>query len=102
MIGGGIAGVSIAYELAAHRRVTLLEAEASLAIHSTGRSAATYLPGHGGPQVRADQREPPPVCPAGEELGAPALLRPRPVLWAAFEVQSYPFAISPVFAVLRM
>ncbi|MCA1835908.1 MAG: FAD-binding oxidoreductase, partial [Actinobacteria bacterium] len=49
VIGGGIAGVSIAYELAAHRRVTLLESESSLATHSTGRSAAMYVPGHGGP-----------------------------------------------------
>lgn len=86
MIGGGIAGVSIAYELAAHRRVTLLETETSLAIHSTGRSAAMYVPGHGGPQVRAlINASRPRFARLAEELGAPALLRPRPVLWAAFD-----------------
>jgi D-arginine dehydrogenase len=86
VIGGGIAGVSVAYELAAHRRVTLLEAEASLAIHSTGRSAAMYVPGHGGPQVRAlINASRPRFARLAEELGAPALLRPRPVLRVAFD-----------------
>jgi D-arginine dehydrogenase len=86
VIGGGIAGVSIAYELAAHRRVTLLESETRLAIHSTGRSAAMYVPGHGGPLVRAlINASGPRFASLTEELGAPALLRPRPVLWAAFD-----------------
>jgi D-arginine dehydrogenase len=44
VIGGGIAGVSIAYELAAYHRVTLLETETSWATHSTGRSAAMCVP----------------------------------------------------------
>ncbi|MGH3887614.1 MAG: NAD(P)/FAD-dependent oxidoreductase [Pseudonocardiaceae bacterium] len=86
VIGGGIAGVSVAYELAAHRRVTLLETETSLATHSTGRSAAMYVPGHGGPQVRAlINASGPRFASLSEELGAPTLLRPRPVFWAAFD-----------------
>src|SRR5918998_3394596 len=86
VIGGGIAGVSIAYELAACRRVTLLETETSLAAHSTGRSAATYLPGHGGARVRPlINASGPRFARLAKELGAPALLRPRPVLWAAFD-----------------
>lgn len=85
-IGGGIAGVSIAYELAAYRRVTLLETETSLATHATGRSAAMYVPGHGGPRVRPlINASGPRFARLAEELGAPALLRPRPVLWAAFD-----------------
>ncbi|MGH3984540.1 MAG: NAD(P)/FAD-dependent oxidoreductase [Pseudonocardiaceae bacterium] len=86
VIGGGIAGVSVAYELAAFRRVTLLETETSLATHATGRSATMYMPGHGGPQVRAlIKASGPRFARLAEELGAPALLRPRPVLWAAFD-----------------
>ncbi|MGH3776110.1 MAG: NAD(P)/FAD-dependent oxidoreductase [Pseudonocardiaceae bacterium] len=86
VIGGGIAGVSVAYELAAHRQVTLLETETSLATHSTGRSAAMYVPGHGGPLVRAlINASGPRFASLAEELGPPALLRPRPVLWAAFD-----------------
>ncbi len=86
VIGGGIAGVSVAYELAAHRRVTLLETETSLAAHSTGRSAAIYVPGHGSPLMRAlINASGPRFAGLAEELGAPTLLRPRPVLWAAFD-----------------
>lgn len=86
MIGGGIAGVSIAYELAAHRRVTLLETETSLAMHSTGRSAAMYVPGHGGPLVRLlIKASGPRFAALTKQLDAPALLHPRPVLWAAFD-----------------
>ncbi|MGH3599523.1 MAG: NAD(P)/FAD-dependent oxidoreductase, partial [Pseudonocardiaceae bacterium] len=86
MIGGGIAGVSVAYELAAYGRVTLLETETRLAIHSTGRSAAMYVPGHGSQQVRAlINASGPRFASLAEELGAPTLLRPRPVLWTAFD-----------------
>ena len=52
VIGGGIAGVSLAYELAADRDVLLLEAESALAIHTTGRSAATWIDSYGPPFVR--------------------------------------------------
>lgn len=47
VIGGGIAGVSIAHELAADRSVCVLEAERELATHTTGRSAATWVAGYG-------------------------------------------------------
>ena len=53
VIGGGIAGVSLAYELQADRRVGLLEMETHLAFHTTGRSAATFLETYGGAQIRA-------------------------------------------------
>jgi D-arginine dehydrogenase len=52
IIGGGIAGVSIGYELADDFDVTLLEAESSLAMHTTGRSAATWIGSYGPEQVR--------------------------------------------------
>lgn len=52
VIGGGIAGVSIACELSADRTVCLLEMESTLAFHTTGRSAATFLETYGGPEIR--------------------------------------------------
>lgn len=42
VIGGGIAGASAAYELAAHGEVLLLEREDVAGHHTTGRSAALY------------------------------------------------------------
>ncbi|TIX80028.1 MAG: FAD-dependent oxidoreductase, partial [Mesorhizobium sp.] len=42
IIGGGIAGASAAYELAAVSSVILLERESHCDCHSTGRSAASF------------------------------------------------------------
>lgn len=53
IIGGGIAGVSLGYELAADRTVGLLEMESTLAFHTTGRSAATWLGTYGNEPIRA-------------------------------------------------
>lgn len=53
VIGGGMAGVSLAYEAAADRRVVLLEMESTLAYHTTGRSAAMFLESYGGRTIRA-------------------------------------------------
>lgn len=51
VIGGGIAGVSAAAELSESASVVLLEREASLAYHTTGRSAALYFGSYGHPDV---------------------------------------------------
>lgn len=51
VIGGGIAGASAAYELAAERRVVLLEREDQPGYHSTGRSAAMLIDSYGVPSV---------------------------------------------------
>jgi D-arginine dehydrogenase len=53
VIGGGIAGASVAAELASDRRVAVLEAEAQPGYHSTGRSAAVFMPSYGPPVIRA-------------------------------------------------
>ena len=53
VIGAGIAGASIAYWLAPHRRTIVLERESQPGYHSTGRSAAQYIASYGTPQVRA-------------------------------------------------
>ncbi|MFI6757687.1 NAD(P)/FAD-dependent oxidoreductase [Micromonospora sp. NPDC050417] len=53
IIGGGIAGASAGYHLAAYGRVILLEMESVAGYHSTGRSAALFSEYYGGPVVRA-------------------------------------------------
>lgn len=80
VIGGGIAGVSAAYELAAAGSVVLLEQESQLAYHTTGRSAAMFLESYGGPQIRALTAASRPVFDA-----AGTLLTQRPLLWVAEE-----------------
>ena len=52
VIGGGIAGASAAYELAAHGGVVLLEREALPGQHTTGRSAAFLVESYGNAVVR--------------------------------------------------
>ncbi|SEM94845.1 Glycine/D-amino acid oxidase [Pseudorhodobacter antarcticus] len=47
IIGGGIAGVSLAARLAPFGSVLLLEGEGALAHHASGRSAALYEPHYG-------------------------------------------------------
>jgi D-arginine dehydrogenase len=83
VIGGGIAGASIGYELAGDRSVGLLEMEATLAYHTTGRSVATFLESYGGRTIRllttasrAFMQAPP------DGFGRP-LLKPLPLIWVA-------------------
>lgn len=52
VIGGGIAGVSVAAELSRKHRVTLLEMESQLAHHTTGRSAAMFLGSYGNSAIQ--------------------------------------------------
>ncbi|WP_420625474.1 NAD(P)/FAD-dependent oxidoreductase [Candidatus Poriferisodalis sp.] len=48
IVGGGIAGVSAAFELAARgHEVAVVERESTLTAHSTGRSAAQFLASYG-------------------------------------------------------
>ena len=53
IVGAGIAGASLAWRLAARRRVLLLEREAQPGSHATGRSAAMFMESYGPPAVRA-------------------------------------------------
>lgn len=84
VIGGGIAGVSIASHLAEHGRVTLMEMEPQPGYHSTGRSVSLFSETYGTPVIRALSRasrrfyfEPPRTfCTA-------PLVAPRPVLMIA-------------------
>ena len=85
VVGGGIAGVSAACELAeTGRSVVLLEQEEQLAHHTTGRSAAIFLESYGPPTVRAltvASRADYDAAP--ERFGTPRLLEPRSALWIA-------------------
>jgi D-arginine dehydrogenase len=53
VVGGGMGGVSAGFELSRHGTVAVLEREAQLAIHATGRSAAIFMETYGNATVRA-------------------------------------------------
>jgi len=53
ILGGGIAGLSVAARLVRHGRVVLLEGEEALGYHSSGRSVSFSHYGIGGQTVRA-------------------------------------------------
>lgn len=53
ILGGGIAGLSLAYFLGASRSVVVLEREENLGYHATGRSAAEFVLRYNSPQVCA-------------------------------------------------
>jgi D-arginine dehydrogenase len=84
VVGGGMVGASVAYELARSARVCLVEAEARPGVHATGRSAALFAPSYGGREIRAITRasygffdRPPPG------FSEQPLLRPRGNLYIA-------------------
>jgi D-arginine dehydrogenase len=81
VVGGGIAGISVAGELATEPglRVAVLERESQLAYHTSGRSAAAFLESYGSPEIRALTQA------SRATLEAAGLLSPRPVLWLALE-----------------
>lgn len=56
VVGGGIAGVSVAATLAETSKVVVLERESHPGLHSTGRSAALFSEIYGGEAVRALSR----------------------------------------------
>ena len=51
IVGGGIAGASLAYELSSQKNILLLEQEFSTGYHATGRSAAFWSQTYGGPDI---------------------------------------------------
>ncbi len=53
VIGAGIAGTSVAAELCHGNSVAMLEMESVAGYHTTGRSAATFVPSYGPPVIRA-------------------------------------------------
>ncbi len=53
IFGAGIAGASLAWRVASRLRVVLIEREDQPGYHSTGRSAAMFMPSYGPPGARA-------------------------------------------------
>jgi D-arginine dehydrogenase len=84
VLGAGMAGASVAAELAPHRRVLLLELEDQPGRHTTGRSAAMFFESYGNATVRGLTRasraflEQPP-----EGFVDVALMTPRAALFVA-------------------
>jgi D-arginine dehydrogenase len=88
VIGAGIAGASLGFQLAGHASVALLERESQPGYHSTGRSAAMFIESYGTPAIRALTR----ASRAFYEFPPPAfadhpLLTPRGVLYVARQDQ---------------
>lgn len=81
IIGGGMAGASLAAALAGKASVLLLEAEPQPGYHATGRSAAFWTESYGGPGVQ------PLTTASGPFLREHGLLAPRGALTLAREEQ---------------
>lgn len=84
VVGAGIAGASVARELARSARVVLIEREQQPGYHTTGRSAALFSAIYGPAPIRALSRASLPFFRnPPEEFGQHALLTPRGVLMTA-------------------
>lgn len=84
IVGAGIAGASLAAELAPHARVLMLEAEDQPGYHATGRSAAFWSETYGGADIQPLSRASGPYLrqpPAG--MGGEGFLSPRGELFIA-------------------
>ncbi|MDE2620299.1 MAG: FAD-binding oxidoreductase [Sphingomonadales bacterium] len=78
IVGAGMAGASLAAELAAGGgRIVLLEAETAAGYHATGRSAAFWTESYGGPAIQ------PLTTASGPALRAGGYLTPRGALTIA-------------------
>ena len=84
VIGGGMAGSSVAAHLAQQQRVIVLEMEDQPGYHSTGRSAATYIANYGNATIRKFNRasrsflESPPI-----DFSEHSFLAPRGAIYLA-------------------
>jgi len=89
VIGAGMAGASLAWQIAPSASVILLERESQPGYHSTGRSAAMFMETYGTPMIQALTRasrafltQPP------DGFTDQALLHPRGVLYLATHEQT--------------
>lgn len=86
IIGAGIAGVGLAAALADTHKVVIIERESQAGYHSTGRSAAIFLPNYGNDAIRALNKVSAPLFENREQdLFPTPLLTPRGSLTVASE-----------------
>ena len=85
IIGGGIAGISAGACLARHLSVLVLEGEARIGYHATGRSAAILIRNYGNATLRALNLASAPFLEAPEEVSDESLLSPRGEMLVAGE-----------------
>ncbi|PWJ55511.1 D-arginine dehydrogenase [Quadrisphaera granulorum] len=85
VVGGGIAGLSLAAELAEMSggacSAVLVEAEPALATHTSARSARQMQPSYGPPPVQALTAASLPLVASIEDFTGRTVLRDRPLLW---------------------
>ncbi len=95
VIGGGIAGVSAAAEMAIGANVTVLEAEGALGYHASGRSAAMFLKTYGNEIIRAlSEASEPGHLDAGVLAPRGMLLLGKPDEAEAFEAERLSFGME--------
>lgn len=86
VVGAGMAGASLAFELAPLARVVVLEQESAPGYHATGRSVALFTEAYGPPLMRRLARASRPFLEAPPEgFAEHALLAPRGLLAIARE-----------------
>jgi D-arginine dehydrogenase len=85
IIGGGIAGLSLAAAIGDRASVVVLEAEPRLFHHTSSRSAQQMQPTYGPAPVRALTTASIPLVTARAERAGTPLYVPRPLLWLHYE-----------------
>ena len=85
IVGAGVAGLSLAAALAPSREVVILEAEAQIARHSSGRSARQMQPSYGPAHIRELTRRSIDLIRGMEAEDGVEILSPRALGWVARE-----------------
>ncbi|HJV42360.1 FAD-dependent oxidoreductase [Caulobacter sp.] len=87
ILGGGIAGAALAARLSDGVRVAVVEREAALGLHTTGRSAAMYIPSYGSTTIQGLTVASRSFFVSPPSGFGPPLLSPRPVMHIADEAR---------------
>ncbi len=91
IIGGGIAGLSLASALGGRASVAVLEAEPRLFHHTSSRSAQQMQPTYGPAPVRALTAASIPMVQAKADRARTPVFTPRPLLWLHSDEDRAPF-----------